>query len=146
MDPHVLEPGHAPTPFTADEIRASTEVGDTLRSLVEVPGEEASYVVTRYLSCDADGATTERFREALDGSLLGDVARDEMTWLDLQRHTSFPAEDTTIELERTRSRSAYSTACATPSATATTRTRSGSRPPCPACRSASCDAWAARSS
>lgn len=66
MDPHVLESGHAPTPFTADEIRASSEVGDTLRSLVEVPGEEASYVVTRYLSCDAGGATTEPVREVRD--------------------------------------------------------------------------------
>lgn len=100
MDPHVLEPGAAPTPFTADEIRDATKVGKSIRRLVESAGEEPFHLVSTYLECDETGATLERSRFSLDGATLGEPAVNRMTWLDLQGHASFPAEDTTIESER----------------------------------------------
>ena len=99
-DPHVLAPGQAPTPFTADEIRARCAVGKTIRVLVEADGEAPVQRVTRYVECDDSGATIERSALAPDGSILGDPDVDRVTWLDLQSHASFPADDTTIEPER----------------------------------------------
>lgn len=99
-DPHVLAPGQAPTPFTAAEIRARCAVGKTVRVRVEVGGEAPYDRMTTYVECDDSGATIERSALAPDGSMLGDADVDRVTWLDLQSHASFPADDTTIEPER----------------------------------------------
>src|SRR5215207_9160741 len=99
-DPHVLAHGQAPTPFTADEIRARCAVGKTIRVLVEADGEAPVQRLTRYVECDDSGATIERSALAPDGSVLGDPDVDRVTWLDLQSHASFPVDDTTIEPER----------------------------------------------
>ena len=99
-DAHVLAAGQAPTPFTADEIRRATKVGKAIKRRVESAGEEPCYLVSRYVECDEAGAVLERFRLSLDGSPLGEPQVIRATWLDLQGHASFPAEDTTIESER----------------------------------------------
>jgi hypothetical protein len=99
QDPHVLEPGHAPTPFTADEIRDACRPGRTITVRVEAGGEDPVHRVTRYLECDDTGATMERSRQSPDGALLDEPEVDRVLWLDLQSHASFPAGDTTIEPE-----------------------------------------------
>jgi hypothetical protein len=101
-DPHVLQPGRAPTPFTADEIRAGCPEGRTIRLRLDVPGKTASYRVSRFVACDEAGATLERYGVSSDGIPLGDPEADRVTWRDLQAHASFPAEQTTIEPERIR--------------------------------------------
>jgi hypothetical protein len=98
-DPHVLAPGHAPTPFTADEIRAASRVGKSVRRLVEDAAGPPYHLVSRYLEIDDAGATMERARYSLDGAPLGDPQVGRVTWLDLQTHASFPADATTIESE-----------------------------------------------
>lgn len=99
-DSHVLEAGHAPTPFTAAEIRNATSVGKSITRRVEAVGEESFLLISTYVECDDAGATLERSRRSLDGALLGEPQAMKTTWLDLQRHASFPAGDTTIEPER----------------------------------------------
>lgn len=99
-DPHVLAPGQAPTPFTADEIRAGCPAGRTIRLRVEVVGETPFERVSRFAECDDAGATLERSRLSLDGVPLAEPEADRLTWRDLQAHASFPADDTTIEIER----------------------------------------------
>lgn len=99
-DPHVLEAGHAPTPFTADEIRDATQVGKTIRRRVDATGEASFFIVSRYVECDGAGALMERSRVSLDGAALGEPEVDRVTWLDLQTHASFPADAATIESER----------------------------------------------
>ena len=99
-DSHVLEAGHAPTPFTAAEIRNATSVGKSITRRVEAFGEEPFLLISTYVECDETGATLERSRRSLDGALLGEPQAMKTTWLDLQRHASFPAGDTTIEPER----------------------------------------------
>ncbi|MET9273460.1 hypothetical protein [Kribbella sp. NPDC003557] len=99
-DAHVLEPGHAPTPFTADEIRAATAVGKSITRRVESAEAEPFLLTSTYVECDEAGATLERFRRTLDGASLGEPQAMRATWLDLQRHASFPAGVTTIEPER----------------------------------------------
>ena len=99
-DPHVLAPGQAPTPFTADEIRSGCPAGRTIRLRVDLVGGTAFHRVSRFLECDEAGATIERSRLSLDGSPLAEPEVDRVTWRDLQAHASFPADDTTIESER----------------------------------------------
>lgn len=99
-DPHVLEAGHAPTPFTAGEIRDATAVGKTIRRRVESVDEAPFFIVSRYLECDETGALMERSRVSLDGAPLGEPDVDRVTWLDLQAHASFDASATTIEPDR----------------------------------------------
>lgn len=99
-DAHVLEVGHAPTPFTAAEIRSATSVGKSITRRVESVGAEPFLLISTYVECDEAGATLERSRRSLDGALLGEPQVMTATWLDLQRHASFPAGDTTIEPER----------------------------------------------
>ena len=99
-DPHVHAPGRAPTPFTADEIRAGCPTGRTIRLRVYVVGETAFLRVSRFVECDQAGATLEHSRLSLDGSPLAEPEVDRVTWRDLQAHASFAADRTTIESER----------------------------------------------
>ena len=96
VDPHVLEPGHAPTPFTAAEIRAANPVGLTIRLRVEVAGEGAWTRVTRTVEADEDGASRVSQRIEDDGA-VSEAQASRATWLELQAHASFPAVDTAID-------------------------------------------------
>ncbi len=92
-DPHVLGDGLLPTPFSAAEIRDGCPVGRTIRLLVE-PAAGASYErMNRFADCDAEGATIESWVVGVGGEPV-DLSTDRTTWLDLQRHASFPAATT----------------------------------------------------
>ncbi len=102
-NPYVLEPGHAPTPFTADEIRDGCPAGRTIRLRVHVADQTSFLRVSRFVDCDETGATMEGFRLSLDGAPLGESEVRRVTWSELQSHASFPAEVTTIAPERIES-------------------------------------------
>ncbi len=99
-DPHILEAGHAPTPFTAAEIRRGCPAGRTIRLLVEIEGQDPLLSVNRFVEADAEGATVERTRLTLAGEPLGAAVQGRETWLELQAHASFPADRTEIAPER----------------------------------------------
>lgn len=101
-DPHVIEEGHAPTPFTADEIRRGCPRGRTIKLLSESDGEPPSLRLRRFVDVDEEGATVEHFSTRLDGQPLGVVERDRTTWRGLQAHASFPAALVEIEPETIR--------------------------------------------
>jgi len=100
VDPHILAPGRAPTPFTADEIRRGCPAGRTIRLLVESDGEEPYLRISRFVHCDDEGATIERSRLTTDGQPLGPSEAGWTTWAQLQAHASFPADRTTIVAEQ----------------------------------------------
>jgi hypothetical protein len=90
-DPRVLGPDLAPTPFTAEEIRAACPAGRTIGLLVEAAGEAPSLRFTRFITSDESGTTMER------GPLAGgDVTRVQVTWGELQAHAAFPSAATTV--------------------------------------------------
>ena len=99
-DPHVFRDGHAPTPFTAAEIRAGCPAGRTIRLRIEIEGQDPFLSVHRYVEADAEGATVERKRFTLAGEPLGDAVRGRETWLELQGHASFPSDRTAVTPER----------------------------------------------
>lgn len=94
-----MEDGHAPTPFLADEIRMASPIGRTIRLLVEVEGAEPFVRVQRYVWTNERKATTERWRESVDGSRVSRAEERDTTWLQLQGHASFPADQTNIDAD-----------------------------------------------
>ena len=84
-DPHLLHPGHAPTPFTAAEIREGCPAGRTVTARTEAMGEPDRVDVTVFVETDPDGTLME-----------SNGRRHRVSWLDLQNHASFPAAVTTV--------------------------------------------------
>ena len=95
-DPHVLQPGHHPTPFTAAEIRAASRPGRTVRQRIEVDGQPTVLRIQQWQSVDDEGGTGLAGTLEADGSWT-DVRPTRSTWLALQRHASMPIETTTID-------------------------------------------------
>jgi hypothetical protein len=91
--------GRAPTPFTAEQIRAGCPPGRTIRMRVDSEGETPFLRVSRFVSCDESGAVLERSRQSLEGVVLDPPEAGLVTWRELQAHASFPVEVTTIEEE-----------------------------------------------
>jgi hypothetical protein len=87
-DPHVVQPGHAPTPFTSDEIRQGCPAGRTVIARTEASGEPDRVDLTVFAETDEAGAVLE-----------SNGQRHRVTWRDLQTHASFPAEMTSIAEE-----------------------------------------------
>jgi hypothetical protein len=98
-DPHQLEADHLPTPFTAAEIRDATLPGHTLRLRVEVQGQEPILRATRFVETDDQGAVQEFRRFTPKGEPLDEPVRRRSSWLDFQRHASFPAATTSVSEE-----------------------------------------------
>ena len=93
-DPHQLAPDDLPTPFTAEEIREGCPRGRTLRYRHERPGQPPIVRVSRYVSGDRESCVQESWQESLDGERLTEPQRHTSTWLELQRHASFPMATT----------------------------------------------------
>jgi Rifampin ADP-ribosyl transferase len=67
---------------------------------MHVTADESPFLrVSRFVSVSEGGALLERSRQSLDGTRLGEVETDRVTWADLRAHASFPVEATTIEDE-----------------------------------------------
>ena len=98
QDPHILHVGHAPTPFTADEIRLGCPVGRTIRLVVD-DGGNRYFRTIRFLAVDELAANQESTAVTAEGEPLGDPVIARTTWLEFQEHASFPAAATIIERE-----------------------------------------------
>lgn len=93
---HRMKEDHAPTPFSADEIRRGCPIGREDRFLIEVSGQPATLRRVRFINGTPDG--TGFLSEVLnaDGTPLGNPQTAVATWQELQAHASFPASSTTI--------------------------------------------------
>lgn len=94
---HRLEPGHHPTPFSAAQIRAACGPGRRNEYRVTTADGASHHTVWWFEDGDADGATIARHHADLDGNPMTEVTRSRSSWLDLQRHASYPAATTQIE-------------------------------------------------
>lgn len=91
----IAQEGHAPTPFTAEEIRAHCPNG--LRLTIAVRGEgRVTYRTSTFRNGDDDAVTLEDCPSAADGTPTGEVTGTRATWTELQAHASFPADRTTV--------------------------------------------------
>lgn len=95
-DPHILHPGHSPTPFTAAEIRAGCPAGRTIRLSVQEPGSTYQRVI-RFASVDDEGADQELWETTPGGESVGEPSLSRSSWLDFQAHASFPQAVSRVE-------------------------------------------------
>jgi hypothetical protein len=95
-DPRRMQPDHAPTPYTADEIREACGEGrkDTYR--IE-SGTEVKTRVATFVKCDAEGADMEATDTKADGTST--TTKGHGTWKQFQSHASFPEGATKITEE-----------------------------------------------
>lgn len=98
-DPHVLHDGHAPTPFTAAQIRAASPEGYTVDTVMELDGAVVGRARTVFTEVDDDGAVMTSTPVDEHGEPAGDPRVGRSTWVELQGHASFPAGVTTITHE-----------------------------------------------
>ncbi|MBK6513616.1 MAG: hypothetical protein IPM79_25025 [Polyangiaceae bacterium] len=88
--------GRAPTPYTAEQIRAATPAGRTMTYLIESPGKLPTKQRFRFVAVDDEHATVATEILGDDGKVMGDPEVKISSWDDLRRHASYPREATTI--------------------------------------------------
>jgi hypothetical protein len=98
-DPRIIDPGHAPTPFTAEEIRQGCPPGRKITIEHTDPDGSPETWLTVFVEADDEGALLTNQRVAGNGELLGEPSEFRATWDELQAHASFPSERTSIENE-----------------------------------------------
>ena len=97
-DERRLKPDHAPTPFSAAQIRAGCPEGRVTTFIVEQPGQPPSRQVTRFTRGDTQGTDYEMGTIGPDGA-VGVPRVSHATWRKLQEHASYPAAGTKITEE-----------------------------------------------
>jgi hypothetical protein len=92
-----LSPDHAPTPFSAAELR--TGCGAGRRFVVEMwrPGHEVVFQGTEFVDADEEGATMRAWNQDETGKRLSQVITRRVTWRELQKHASFESLRTRID-------------------------------------------------
>ncbi len=91
-----LRADHAPTPFSAAEIRAACRPGRSNLSRVSRPGRQDSLKEFRFVEWTEERGTHETLRRSSDRTPLGEPKRATTTWAEFQAHASFKADVTTI--------------------------------------------------
>jgi hypothetical protein len=98
-DPNILQPGHAPTPFTAGEIKDGCPAGRTIGMLIEPRDGDPYLTINRFVTVDDDGADHEVKSLTMDGEEIDPPAQLRTKWREFQAHASFDAEQTEIASE-----------------------------------------------
>ena len=96
-----MKEGHAPTPYTATQIRDASPTGRETRFRLEAQGAPKMVQVFRFHDSDAAGTVLEV--EVLDpeGNVLSPARRlPKQPWSALQSHASYPAVETVITEEQ----------------------------------------------
>ncbi len=94
-----MQPGHAPTPFSAEEIRDASPSGHYSVFRVEGKGIEPFRLVSEFTEVDDENAAFLGWRETMEKQLNGDMMTASAKWTELQAHASFPENQTEITEE-----------------------------------------------
>jgi len=98
-DPHVLRDGHAPTPFTADEIRGGCPAGRTIGFLIEPRDGDPYLTINRFVTVDDEGADHKTESLSMEGDSIDSPVEVRTRWTEFQAHASFPADQTEIGID-----------------------------------------------
>ena len=85
-----LQPDHAPTPFSAAQIRQACPDGSWIKFKLESPGAPAGFLVFRFLNGGAEETTVASSLFDADDNPMGEPSARRQKWTDLQSHASFP--------------------------------------------------------
>ena len=91
-----LNTDHAPTPFSAEEIREASPSGHFAVFLVEAEGADSFRLVSEFTKVTAEMAEFRGWRESMEGVVIGELMTASATWAELQAHASFPENQTEI--------------------------------------------------
>lgn len=94
-----MKPGHAPTPFSAEEIRSGCPRDRKIVFQVEVSGQPVLYRTTTFVTVNPDDTVLETVTTGTDGKKVGKKQMMTAKWKDLQAHASFPEKQTEIRPE-----------------------------------------------
>ena len=86
----------APTPYTAEQIRASCKPGHTLVFRMEVPGQPVITRTTRFLEGNEEGAEFESSAVNDRGQTVEPLHKGRARWEDFRRHAQFPSDRTQL--------------------------------------------------
>ncbi|HYU15850.1 MAG TPA: hypothetical protein VEL05_07260 [Candidatus Acidoferrum sp.] len=89
------EPGIAPRPFTAEQIRAAMPVGTEIRFRVEESGKPVTILQWRVTAADEATMTMTARMLGEDGAVLAEEPATPTRWDELVGHATFPADRTT---------------------------------------------------
>lgn len=92
-----MRPGHAPTPFSASEIRKACPPGHSRRYLVEIPDRPPLLRVLSFEGGTDDSTEFVSSQTDTKGRPFGEQRRVRARWTALQAHASFPRAATTIK-------------------------------------------------
>lgn len=94
-----VEEGHAPTPYTAEQIRAACPTGLRIVYLMDILKEGRNKHIFAFDECDEKGTRFTLVQTTEEGQ-VSDMGRSERrSWADLQRHASTPKAQTTVATE-----------------------------------------------
>lgn len=96
-DANRMQADHAPTPFSAAQLRAGCPDGSWIRFKVETPDAPAAFLVFRFLNGGPEEVTVVSSLFDADDHLAGDPSAKRQRWADLQTHASFPEAQTRID-------------------------------------------------
>ncbi len=96
-DSNRTQPDHAPTPYSADDIRRACGPGRRNTYRIEAKGEQPYLMATEWFGGGAKTGEASFTKLDLDGETVAGPGRTEMEWRDLQKHASYPGDVTTIE-------------------------------------------------
>ncbi len=96
-DGNRMKKDHAPTPFTAEEIRLGCPDGRKTKYKIEIPGKPFHYQITTFVNATPETAGFEMTTLDKDGNTIGQMQTATATWSELQTHASFPQSRTKIE-------------------------------------------------
>lgn len=91
-----IRSGHAPTPFSAEQIRQGCPDGHFRRYRIDIPGKPVIYRVLRFEKGTKQSAGFISQQLDAKGRPLGEQRRTRAAWKALQSHASFPASATRI--------------------------------------------------
>lgn len=95
---NIMKKGHAPTPFSAEEIRETCQTS-TIKYLVEMKEGEDTYQITEFINISETGSYFNTITTDKNGKVLRRRRKNYAEWTDLQEHASFPEENTKITTE-----------------------------------------------
>ncbi len=95
-----MRSGHAPTPFSAAQIRQSCQPGVWRLYRVTAQGRPPGYRILRFVRANEAGVIVSSAMTDLHGVPVGEQRRVRSLWKGLQSHASFRARATIIRTER----------------------------------------------
>ncbi len=94
-----MKPDHAPTPFSAEEIRSGCPRGRKIVFQVEVFGKPLLYRTITFVTVNPEDTVFETVTTGMDGKKIGKKRMTIAKWKDLQAHASFPGKQTETRSE-----------------------------------------------